>query len=560
MTITPVRETLRGSHLLLTGVTGFLGKVWLGMVLDFVPEIDRITVLVRARKGQTAKDRFMRIAEVSPAFRPLRKRYGSELPAFLERKVEVIEGDVSAPMCGIEGADLDRIAPSLDAVVHFAGLTDFEPDPRLALATNVEGARNAADVAAQTRDGRLLHVSTTFVAGNVSGSVPETLVRGLSPAGKRFDPEREVAELRRLCDSHPERRARIDAVNDRLLALGWPNIYTYSKALAEHLLAGRSDVHVTTVRPAVVECAQSYPFLGWNEGINTSGPLVWLLGSFFRRLPSRPDHRFDVIPVDTVARTLTAILAAALRNEAEEIYQLGSSAANPLTFGRAIELTGLAVRQQKGKAEATPIDRFLVRYLDAIPRDADDDPFPSMKRLRKTAQGARDLLRRVEVREVLPPRLYAKVGANLEDRIRSTSMQCRNADRVFGRVEDMLRLYRPFIHDNDYIFVTANAQTLSEGLSAEEQSLFGFDIAALDWRHYWLKVQVPGLYQWSLPLIYGERVADDPAPPWATHAPTNGARTLPPPQPESPSHSLPQPLPHPTDQERFSNLESTVRA
>ena len=37
--VLPIRETLAGKSVLVTGVTGFLGKVWVSMLLHEVPEI-----------------------------------------------------------------------------------------------------------------------------------------------------------------------------------------------------------------------------------------------------------------------------------------------------------------------------------------------------------------------------------------------------------------------------------------------------------------------------------------------------------------------------------------
>ena len=50
---------------------------------------------------------------------------------------------------------------------------------------------------------------------------------------------------------------------------GWTNIYTYSKSLAEQIIAQQDDIVKTLVRPSIVESAQSYPFPGWNEGLQT---------------------------------------------------------------------------------------------------------------------------------------------------------------------------------------------------------------------------------------------------------------------------------------------------
>ena len=52
-----ISDALRGRHILLTGFTGFLGKVWVGFLLDRAPEIGRITLLVRGRRNETAQER-----------------------------------------------------------------------------------------------------------------------------------------------------------------------------------------------------------------------------------------------------------------------------------------------------------------------------------------------------------------------------------------------------------------------------------------------------------------------------------------------------------------------
>jgi len=512
-------RSLAGSRILVTGVTGFLGKVWLSMLLDRVPEIGGVTVVVRGRRGEPAEARFRRIAERSPAFRPLRARHGAEVFRFLESRVSVLDGDVSRPLCGLEPETARTMCSRLDAVVHFAGLTDFEPDPTQAVSVNVLGGEHAADLAALAPVPRLLHVSTAFVAGNVSGRIPESIDPGVSPTGARFDAELELDALRAEIGMLDTRAERISAANRRAHALGWPNIYTFTKGLGEHLLAARRDVRATIVRPTVVESARSYPFGGWNEGINTSGPLVWLLAGWFRKLPSTPAHKFDVVPVDTVARATTLILGAALEDRAEAVYQLGSSDTNPMSFERAIDLTALAARRMHSNPDAAPIERLLLKHLDAVARPADHDPFPSMKLLRRSAQRAREWLKELDVGEVLPPSVYREHGAQLEEKLRSLSMECRNADRTMGRIEDMLRLYRPFIHDHDYTFETSHVRALSAALDETDRRDFGWDIDTLDWRDYWLDVHVPGLEKWSLPLLRNERVPEDPPMLSATAAP-----------------------------------------
>jgi long-chain acyl-CoA synthetase len=505
-----VRASLRDRHVLVTGVTGFLGKVWLGMLLEHVPDVGHVTVLIRGKNGDAARDRFERIVGSSPALRPLREKHGIGLWDLLDDKVTVLPGNCAEAHCGLDPSALRWIGRHVDAVVHFAGLTDFMPDPADALSANVRGALHAADVASCSRGKRLLHVSTTFVAGDVSSEVPETLRTGLAPSGVSFDPKEELAHLERLCAETPGRRKRTDAAAEHARELGWPNLYTYSKALAEQLLAQRNDIRLTVARPAIVECARNYPFTGWNEGINTSGPLVWLFSTTFRHFPSRPRNHFDVVPVDTVARGTMLITAAAMRDEAEPVYQLGSSDTNPMTFGRAIDLTNLGVRRMHGRTDAPKLDRWIRRNLDVVPVDVGRDPLTGPSSINRLARRARDLLGRANLERDLPADLYERWGPKLESRIGKMSRSLRKTERNMKLVEQMLEMYQPFIHDNDYVFRTDRIRALSSRLQDDERDLFAFDAESLDWHHYWLEVEMPGLEKWTLPELRGEKVPQDP--------------------------------------------------
>ncbi len=501
MSVSSVREAVRGAHVVLTGVTGFLGKVWLSQVLHDLPEIGRVTVIVRDRGEQTAAERVAWELDTSPAFRPLRARHGAAWAAFASEKLRVLSGDCALPLCGLDDEAVDALAASADVVLHCAGLTDFQPEPGEALRTNVRGALHAADLAARLRVPRLLHVSTCYVAGNRSGDVPETL------ADSAMDAEDEAQALG-LAATLPSPQARLDAAMLRAEALGWPNVYTFSKAIAEHLLAQRDDVATTIVRPAVIECALDYPFAGWNEGLNTAGPLAWLLSSPFRGLPAKPANRFDVVPVDRVVRGMLLALAAALRDEPPAIWQLGTSARNPLTFGRAIELNGLAYRKHT-RDDTTALDVFL-RHLDPLPaphrRGVGSVPWWA-----KVARGAEQAVRDADPDALLPGALRRFLGGPARAARDVAEEALTQTRRTLRRVERMLELYRPFTHDNDWAFVADRAAAATAALSPDERALFGFDVEAIDWRTYWVDVEYPGLRKWTFPLLDGRDAPRDPA-------------------------------------------------
>src|SRR5262249_45308641 len=138
------------------------------------------------------------------------------------------------------------------------------------------------------------------------------------------------------------------------------------KSLAESLIVRRGrDLPIAVVRPSIVETSIAEPFRGWNEGINTSAPLSYLLGTYFRQLPTNERKCLDIIPVDLVCRGLTLIGAALISRCHQPLYQLATSATNPCDMGRSIELTGLAHRKHYRAQQG--LEHWLRSKFDTIP-------------------------------------------------------------------------------------------------------------------------------------------------------------------------------------------------
>lgn len=502
-----LRKHLNGAHLLVTGTTGFLGKVWLAQVLEFAPEVARVTLLIRPSRGLDAHQRAELIFDTSPVFRRLRAKHGADFGGFLEGRVAVVEGDLTKPLAGLTPDEADDLASTVDAVVHFAGVTDFEPDPRLAVPTNIDGALHVADIAARTPSRKMVQISTCFVAGNVTAPTPETLDTHRTPTGALFDPAAERDVLHEMC-ADKSKVGRTKRAGDRSRDLGWPNLYTFSKALAEKLLGQREDIDVVMARPAIVECADSFPFAGWNEGINTAGPIIWLLSTAFRSLPAQRDNTLDVIPVDLCARGVTLVLAHHLAGTAPEVVQL---AAGPHTmrFDRAVELSSLGARKYRGRPGAKAYERYFLRYMDAtIGVRAVEGPL-AVKRIRQALGELRGGLKSVDTREALG-RWHRLIGTRVEKGARRTADKLGDASRLLGTVQRILELYKPFIQDNCFEWHTDWIEAQDAGLAPEDRELMGCDMSAIDWHDYWINVQVPGLFRWSIPQLMGEKVEYDP--------------------------------------------------
>jgi len=517
-----VRKALGGKRVMLIGVTGFIGKVWLANTLMDLPEIGKLYLLIRRQKSSPAQNRFEKMIEESPVFDPLFDKYGDRLGALLAEKIEVVEGDVSQPGVGLDPETAARLRKDLDLIINSSGLTDFNPDLRDALAVNVDSTYHLIEFIRASDHASLLHLSTCYVAGQRDGRVSERVRPNYTPTHmKDFDAEKEWYRLHDLVESAearvegPEvteelkkqalekehaakelsgqaleiqiRKNRVrwlknyltEEATRRALELGWPNTYTFTKSLAESLIAKHgAGLPIAIVRPAIVETSVAKPFRGWNEGINTSASLSYLLGTAFRQLPSNERKRLDIIPVDAVCAGMTLIGAALVERRHDPLYQLATSVTNPCDMGRSIELTSLGHRRHYRAQEG--LEYWLRLRMDAIS--------VSKERYNRMSAPAQKMIIK-SIQRVMSPLPIKKPLAKTE----------RNLEHV----EKLVGLFEPFILHNEHDFVADNVEKLSQALTPEEKEIFGYDTAGLDWWEYWIDIHIPALRRWTYPLIEG---------------------------------------------------------
>ena len=518
-----VRGTLAGKNILLIGVTGFIGKVWLAQLLSEVPQIGKIYLLIRRQRTTTARRRFEKIFEESPVFDQLQERLGERFADFVAERVEVVEGDVSQPGLGMLPETQERLGRTLDLVVNSSGLTDFNPDLREALASNVAPVFHLIDFLKASNHAGLLHLSTCYVVGSRDGRVTEQVQPDYTPLGvPDFDADHEYKSLLEVV-AHAEARAesteitaalhrqalgrhrgsedpsgpelenlirknRMRWLRNRLTRagtrrarhLGWPNTYTLTKSLAESLLVRHAaGLPVAIVRPSIVETSTDQPFPGWNEGINTSAPLSYLLGTYFRQLPTNERKCLDVIPVDMVCRGMTLIAAAIIARRHQPIYQLATSSSNPCDMGRSIELTGLAHRKHFRAQQS--LENWMRMQFDTIPVSKSRYEKFSVPAQKAVVHGINRAASALQIRK--PP--------------------LARQERDLIRVEKLIELYEPFILHNEQVFESENVQLLSAAIPEDERAAFSYDPSTIDWWEYWINIHIPALRRWVYPLIEG---------------------------------------------------------
>ena len=547
-------EAFRGREILITGVTGFVGKVALTMLLDRYPEIGKVHVLVRPRAGGTAPDRFFSKVVTTPPFRPLRDKLGGRFEAFVREKCAPLAGDVSDPLLGLDAEQVRSLEGRLGCVINCAGLVTFNPSLEAAVSVNTEGAHNAAQLSLRT-GATLVHISTCFVAGARRGPVFEDEpVVGSYPkahdvaesARVAFSIDAEltgvaahVARLRAQADDNAvaarfreaavkrleeegrdpadEKALRLAVGRERKLwlgqqlvqagmeraqAWGWPNTYTYTKAMGEQAIA-QSGCKYALVRPAIVESALRFPFPGWNEGFTTSAPLAFMGLKGQRVFPAGKKLVLDLIPVDLVAAGILGVAGAACAGRLEQrVFQLASGDLNPFYVRRAVELVALYKRRYyaegRGEGKRTSLQNWVDSFLEPYPAAKELYFASSTPLFRAAARGLR--------------RLIAERGLSWGAPVATALLEradhaLASADRQLAELELIWELFLPFTAGERFIFQTRHTRELWEQLSEPDRSLLPWDPECIDWRRYWLDVHMRGLEQWVFPGLEEERKA-----------------------------------------------------
>ena len=519
----PLAEVLRSRRIFITGGTGFLGKVLLSILLRDHLEIERIYLLIRGDR-RSSHLRFRREILESAALAPLREHLGARFDRYVEEKIAIIPGDITEP--GLLGEDASQLHDAIDAVIHCAGLVNFEASLEKAIAINTSGVANVIEFC-RARNAALVHVSTCYSAGIADGQrFEDDIPIDWCPKGQRnFNLQRELRDARSAierveAESHDHaRRAEFSAaaeddhrgesggdhrdraiesrrkqwLEDRLKQIGrqrarrwgWPNTYSYTKSLGEQLvLAARDTINATVVRPSVIESALSDPMPGWNQGVNTSAPLTYLAGRGYRFYPAKGELVLDVIPVDLAAHAIVPVLAALLLKRHRPLYQLCTSDVNPLPMRRLVELTALGNRRDH-RLNGGPMGK-LAPHLEAVVVSPVTYELLSSRipaTLKRTAAFARTVLG-----EGSSP---ARKFEQQVDRI------CEGAELARSLVE----VYRPYIQDLIYTFHGRNIRELYQSLAPADAARHPYHPERIDWTDYWINIHLPGLRKHIFPQL-----------------------------------------------------------
>ena len=543
-----VRETFSGKTIMIIGGTGFLGRIMLYMLGKHAPDVGKLVLVIRPTHGRTGEQRLEQEILGSPVFTENDGDHGL-FKEFFAARAEVVEGDASRKGLGIEPEVAARLYDEVDMVLNTAGNVEFNPPLDASLGPNALATREVLDFVEATRTRKYLHVSTCYVAdrGLHRDVAPEEIVservvnadgneividveneieaslaaveriraRQPSPADEERYLEQAERELRRTGKAGSERLVKkiakglrtfeereelVEEGRRRAARLNRPNVYTYTKTLAELLVkARRGRLEYTIVRPSIVETSLRYPFPAWNEGIQGSAPLMYLVYRGHIMLPSLsndPGERrvatLDVIPVDQVAGGTLLAAAALLRGEHREVYQLAAGpVSRPVTPNVLLNITQIQFRDQV-RSETKGVVRFLREHVQAYPVSKEVFRRFSSPRMLGLLEKARDRIERLpEERIPEQGRKLLRVAGEEVDRFYKISYL---KNRIFDE-------FLPFMNHGYPVFANHGARDLHGSLDAEERELFPFHPHTIDFTGYLAREHVDAVRRWVFPVL-----------------------------------------------------------
>src|SRR5829696_6646232 len=281
-----------------------------------LPDLGRLYLIVRPSRGKSAAERFEKDMLGAAALRGLREKLGDDFDDRVSAKVRILEGDVHAPSLGLGEEDLTELAREVDVVIHSAASVIFDAPLDAAVDSNVRGTLGLLKLARAWKKLPLfIHISTAYVAGTSKQDAPEAPPGPSSPNGTTLNARGEVLGLEAVVDEvdaasqersllrrfETEARRELGMVGEedevaervdqlrrawmrerlvergtlRARELGWNDVYTFTKSLAERMaVEERGEAPLVILRPAIIESSHREPYPGWIQGTRMADPII----------------------------------------------------------------------------------------------------------------------------------------------------------------------------------------------------------------------------------------------------------------------------------------------
>jgi len=250
MALSDIPGFYRDRCVFVTGATGFMGKVLVEKLLRCCPGIKTIYLLMRPKRGRDVRTRLEELTKAK-IFDLLKKDSADSL-----NKLVSVGGDMSLPGLGISAMDEEMLSQNVSIVFHAAATVRFDEVLKAAVEMNLKGTMRLLELCRKMhRLDALVHVSTAY-ANCDKDEIGEMV----------YPPPTDPHKLMDCVDWMDE--DLLNSITSKLVG-NYPNTYTYTKALAEHLLVEEGGMlPLAIVRPSIVTAALKEPLPGWVDNLN----------------------------------------------------------------------------------------------------------------------------------------------------------------------------------------------------------------------------------------------------------------------------------------------------
>lgn len=240
-----VAEFYKNKNIFITGGTGFVGIALVEKILRSCPDVGKVYLLMRPKKGKEIHERLEDITKNS-VFSVLLEQSSPEI----FKKLVAVAGDVGEENLGLSAADRKILADNVNVVIHSAATLDFQASLKPTVFINLLGTRRVMELSQEIKNlSAMVHISSAFV----NSFLLETEEK-LYPSPD--DPEK-IIELAKTKEDK-----ELDAMTPGIIK-DHPNTYTFTKHLAEHEVnkcAAKFPCGI--VRPSMITAAWQEPIPG----------------------------------------------------------------------------------------------------------------------------------------------------------------------------------------------------------------------------------------------------------------------------------------------------------
>ncbi|MUM17156.1 carboxylic acid reductase [Mycobacterium sp. CBMA271] len=267
---------------LLTGANGYLGRF---LALEWLERLDKTGgTLIAVIRGKNAQAAYQRLED---AFDSGDSELLQHFRSLADKHLEVLPGDIGDPNLGLDADTWQRLADTVDVIIHPAALVNHVLPYSQLFGPNVVGTAEIIKLALTTKIKPVTYLSTVAVAISVDPKV--------------FD---EVADIRAISAVRP-----IDA--------GYANGYGNAKWAGEVLLREAHDLCGLPV--AVFRSDMILAHSRYTGQLNVPDQFTRLIlsviatgiapGSFYQAQATaeRPVSHYDGLPADFTASAITAL-------------------------------------------------------------------------------------------------------------------------------------------------------------------------------------------------------------------------------------------------------------